>query len=173
MKKIILILYYCILRYLPSTDNSSIFSIFIRKIRSFVGYFIFDSCGKNINIEKKANFGSGKNIRIGNNSGIGINAKIRGPLTIGDNVMMAPDVLILTSNHCHDRIDIPMRLQGFTPTKEVVIEDDVWIGTRVIILPGVRIGKGSILAAGSVVTKDIQDYSIVGGCPAKLIKIRK
>ena len=63
--------------------------------------------------------------------------------------------------------------QGFTEVDPIVIEDDVWIGARVIILKGVTIGKGSIIGAGSVVTKDVEPYSIVGGNPAKLIRKRK
>lgn len=173
MKILFLSLYYFFLAYLPSTDNLYKYSFFIRKVRSFVGRFIFDSCGRDINIERKANFGTGKNIAIGNNSGIGINAKIRGPLEIGNDVMMGPDVFILTSNHRTDRTDIPMRGQGALPSRKVIIEDDVWIGARVIILPGVKIGQGSILGAGSVVTKDVPKYSVVGGSPAKILKKRK
>jgi maltose O-acetyltransferase len=63
--------------------------------------------------------------------------------------------------------------QPFTATRPVVIEDDVWIGTRVIILPGVHVGTGSVIGAGSVVTHDVEPYSIVGGNPAKLIRYRK
>ena len=64
-----------------------------------------------------------------------------------------------------------MNVQGST-RKWVIIEDDVWIGTRAIILPGTRIGKGSIIGAGSVVTKDVPQYSIVGGNPARILKTR-
>ena len=129
--------------------------------------------GININIEKKANFGTGSGIEIGNNSGLGINCKVRGPLQIGNNVMMGPDVIIFTSNHETSRTDIPMRGQGSTLPQKVTIEDDVWIGARVIILPGVTIGKGAILAAGAVVSKDVPDYAIVGGVPAKVLKYRR
>lgn len=111
-------------------------------------------------------------IVIGNNSGLGINCKVRGPLTIGDDVMMGPDVMIFVSNHQTSRTDIPMRGQGSTSRKRVIIEDDVWIGARVIILPGVKIGKGSIIGAGAVVTKDVPQYSVVAGNPAKIIKSR-
>lgn len=112
-------------------------------------------------------------LSIGNNSGVGINANIQGDITIGDNVMMGPEVAIYTVNHCADRIDIPMNVQGITPEKPVVIGNDVWIGTRVIILGGVKVGTGSIIAAGSVVTKSIPAYTIVAGVPAKVVKVRK
>jgi maltose O-acetyltransferase len=65
-----------------------------------------------------------------------------------------------------------MRQQGRADLKSVVIEDDVWIGTRAIILPGVTVHHGSIIAAGAVVTKDVPEYAIVGGNPAKVIKYR-
>ena len=66
-----------------------------------------------------------------------------------------------------------MMEQGFEEERPVVIGNDVWIGDRVIILPGVHVGDGSILAAGAVVTKDVPPYAIVGGVPAKLIRMRK
>ena len=112
MRLFILLLYYGFLRFLPATDNAYwIFSLF-RKTRSWVGHFLFDQCGKQINIEHGANFGTGRGISIGDRSGIGIRAKIRGPLHIGSDVMMGPDVIILTSTHEISRTDIPMREQG-------------------------------------------------------------
>ncbi|WP_462354514.1 DapH/DapD/GlmU-related protein [Alistipes timonensis] len=87
--------------------------------------------------------------------------------------MMGPDVLVFTSNHESGRTDIPMRLQGNGATKQVTICSDVWVGARVIILPGVTIGKGAIIGAGAVVAKDVPDYAIVGGVPAKIIGYRK
>ncbi len=66
-----------------------------------------------------------------------------------------------------------MIAQGMTETKPVTIEDDVWIGTRVIILPGLTIGRGSILGAGTVVTKDIPPFSVVVGNPGRIVKNRK
>lgn len=173
MRWFTLVLYYTILQFLPATDNAyRVYSV-IRIIRSWVGIFVFDKCGKSVNIEHKANFGTGRGISIGDRSGIGINAKIRGPLSIGSDVMMGPDVIIITSNHEIRRTDVPMRTQGATPSRKVTIEDDVWIGARVIILPGVKIGRGVVIAAGAVVTSDIPDYAIVGGIPARVIKYRK
>lgn len=164
-----LISYYCILQYLPASDNR--YLSFIKRLRSSIGRLVFDNCGTNICIEKKANFGLGSGISIGNNSGIGINAKIRGPLVIGDNVMMGPDVIILTSNHRIDSVFVPMNEQGSVIDK-VIIGNDVWIGARVIILPGCKVGNGVVIGAGAVVTKDIPDYCVVGGIPAKVIKKR-
>lgn len=91
---------------------------------------------------------------------------------IGKNVMMGPDVTILTHTHNIERTDIPMGQQGMR-ISEVVIGNDVWIGMRVIIMPGVKIGNGVVIGAGAVVTKDVPDFAIVGGVPAKVIKFRK
>lgn len=87
--------------------------------------------------------------------------------------MMGPEVYIYTQNHRFDQLDITMDSQGFGEEKSVVIEDDVWIGSRVTILPGVTVGTGSVIGASSVVTKDIPPYSIACGNPAKIVKSRK
>ena len=96
MSKIWLFIYVVLLKHLPSTDNHYAVSKIIKKIRSSVGRHIFDSCGSNINIEKGADFGSGRGIIIGDNTGLGINCKVRGPLKIGNNVMMGPIRIIST-----------------------------------------------------------------------------
>lgn len=165
MRYIYLILYNCIAKHLPATNRRIPLKNTIRWFRRKISERLLEQCGSNINVEKGANFGTGIGIRIGDNSGLGINCRIGRNTTIGNNVMMGPDVIILTSNHIFDRIDIPMNMQG-SEQKCVTIKNDVWIGTRVIILPGVTIGNSSIIAAGAVVTKDVPDYAIVAGCPA-------
>ena len=170
---IALIAYYCFAGYIPRLP---VVNWSGKTIRGFLCKFIFRKCGKNVNVERMAFFGSGKNIELGSNSGIGIRAQIfgteEGEIIIGDNVMMAPDVVILAAEHNHSDVNTPMIQQGMYFSK-VVIEDDVWIGIRSIILSGVTIGKGAIVGAGAVVTKDVPPYSIVVGVPAKVIKIRK
>jgi maltose O-acetyltransferase len=86
--------------------------------------------------------------------------------------MMGPDVIILTERHKFDHLDIPMREQGYDAPGPVTIGDDVWIGTRVIILPSVTIGKGAIIGAGAIVTKDVPEYAITCGNPARIVKYR-
>ena len=113
----------------------------------------------------------GGGIFIGSGSGLGVNCSVHGPLRIGENVMMGPDVTILTHTHNIERTDIPMGHQG-SRVSEVVIGNDVWIGMRAIIMPGVKIGNGVVIGAGAVVTKDVPDYAIVGGVPAKIIRYR-
>jgi acetyltransferase-like isoleucine patch superfamily enzyme len=96
-------------------------------------------------------------------------------LIIGDKVLIGPGTTISTGDHNYSRVGVYMmdsKEKEETDDQEVIIEDDVWIGANVIILKGVRIGRGSVVAAGSLVIKNIPPYSIVGGVPAKLIKNR-
>ena len=174
MKRVIcLLIYKTLLVWLPATNNTLTISKFIRKIRSTVASGCFDQHGKNVNIEKGADFGRGAGISIGDNSGIGVNCVVRGPLEMGKDIMMGPEVQIMTGMHNTERTDIPMNQQGFVGLRKVTICDDVWIGTRAVIMPGVTIGKGSIIGACAVVTKDIPEYAVVTGVPAKVIKYRK
>ena len=138
--------------------------------RKICGKLILEKCGKNVNIERGATFSS--RVTLGDNSGIGINASLSGCVHIGKNVMMGPHCTFYSRNHSFDRIDIPMCEQGYQEEKSITIGDDVWIGGHVIVLPGIHVGKGAILGAGAVVTKDVPEYAIVGGNPAKVIKSR-
>lgn len=114
-------------------------------------------------------------IKIGDHFAVNGNARIiadnGGSIIIGNKVMVGPNTVIRASNHAHDRVDIPMWDQGQSPGK-IVIGDDVWIAANVSIMPGVTIGKGVIVAAGAVVTKDIPDFVVVGGVPATVISHR-
>ena len=166
-----LFLYYFLFNKLPVSYS------FMGKFWKYLRYICvkntFKKCGENINVEKCAYFGNGKNIEIDDYSGIGVNCKIPSDIKIGKYVMMGPDVIIYNTSHKFDNTEIPMFFQGSVSSQPLIIEDDVWIGTRVIILPNVkRIGKGSIIGAGSKVTMDVPDFAIVGGNPAKIIRFR-
>ena len=141
-----------------------------KRLRQLCGKMILKKCGKNVNIEKGALFSA--DIELGDNSGIGRDAELECGITIGDNVMMGPCVKMYVQNHNFSRTDIPMNQQGDSLVRPIVICDDVWIGANVIILPGVSVGKGCVIGAGSVVTKSIPEYSVVAGNPAKIIKNR-
>jgi maltose O-acetyltransferase len=93
------------------------------------------------------------------------------PIEIGRASMIGAYSYIVSGNHRFDRRDIPIREQGFSG-KAVVLEEDVWLGTHVVVLPGIRIGRGAIVAAGSVVNRDVPAYEIWGGVPAKFIGTR-
>lgn len=118
----------------------------------------------------------GQNISIGRNCVVGTNAfLVAGPnssITMGDDVLLAPNVHINTTMHNYDNPDVPIRLQGGSE-KDVRIGRDVWIGTGAIILQGVEIGEGAVVGAGAVVNKRVEPFSVVAGVPAKEIKKRK
>lgn len=144
-----------------------------KQIRYFVCKNIFKECGKNVNIEKGADFGSGFELSIGDNSGIGANCTVPYNIKIGNDVMMGPNCYFLSQNHNFSDLNTPMRLQGYiADTPPTIIEDDVWIGYGVIATPGRTIKKGSIIAAGCVLSKDFPECSVVGGNPSKLLKSR-
>lgn len=94
-----------------------------------------------------------------------------GGLTIGSNTMIGAHTVIVPANHSFNRTDVPINLQPIR-NKGITIADDVWIGARCCILDGVRIGKGAVIGAGAVVTKDIDAYSIAFGVPALAVRTR-
>ena len=166
-----LCLYYGVFQYLPLSYNK-VFGRISSILRLWACRHIFEYCGEDVTIERKANFGRGDKIRIGNHSGLGENCIIPNGSSIGENVMMGPNCYFLQQNHKFDRKDIPMREQGYEPSSPVIIEEDCWIGIGVYVMAGRKIARGSIIAAGCVLTKDFPEYSIVGGNPGKLIKTR-
>lgn len=166
--KIGYILYEALAKRLPA--SSSRIQIGQKRFRSACAKMFLEYCGKDVNIERNATIST--KCRIGNHSGIGQNAYIGITVSIGNDVMMGSDCLMLTRNHNFSDIERPMRLQGYAEEKPISIGDDVWIGSRVIILGGVRIGNHCIIGAGSVVTHDVNDYEIVAGNPAKVIRNR-
>ena len=102
------------------------------------------------------------------NSNVMINARGKGKIFIGNNVLIGPNVVLRSNNHTFNDINIPIKEQGMTGG-DIFIEDDVWISSNSVILPNCKLGKGSIVAAGAVVTNNVESYSIVGGIPAKEI----
>lgn len=171
MRNFSLILYYIFLTRLPHSTVPLV-GLKCERFKEFFIKRIFKKCGSNVNVSKGARFGNGKLIEIGNNSSIGMNCKVPNDIIIGEDVMMGPNVTIYGSSHIFERIDIPMRKQGMKKYQAVIIEDDVWIGSHVIIMPGLTIKKGTIIGAGTIVTKNFPSYSIVVGNPGKLIKSR-
>lgn len=115
----------------------------------------------------------GEGLIIGQNVGIAQNCfiQVRGKVVIEKNVIIGPNVSIFSENHIYDNPHIPISQQGEV-RKGVLIEEGTWIGTRATILDGVTIGNNSIVAAGSLVNKDVPPFSIVAGVPAKVLKYR-
>ncbi len=91
-------------------------------------------------------------------------------IIIGNDVLIGVGVHMYVNNHRFDRTDIPIAEQGYFPSENVVVEDNVWIGANAVLLPGVRVGRHSVIAAGSVVTKPVAPFSVYGGVPAKKLK---
>lgn len=170
-KYLFLILYKLIAKHLPPSGYW-LGGKLSRKIRGYCCRQIFKKCGKHVNVEHGASFSRGFDIELGDYSGIGINCYVPDNIIIGKDVMMGPKCFILDRNHKVDRVDVPMRGRGFV-FKQTIIEDDVWIGRQCIFTPGRTVRKGTIIAAGTVLSKDFPEYSIVGGNPSKLIRNRK
>lgn len=166
---------YYLLGYYAPRSNFPVLGFIFKKWRAFLCKPLFVRMGKNINIQRKVRITPNCKISIGDNSSLGIDFRIHNAdLTIGNNVMMGGELLVQGGGHRFDRVDIPMIQQGSLEKSLLVIEDDVWIGGRVIILGNTgRIGRGAIIAAGSIVTKKVPSYAIVGGNPARIIRYRK
>jgi len=109
---------------------------------------------------------------MGSYSQLGINCKVENDLVMGEYVLMGPEVVIYSSMHAYSNPETPVMMQGAKKIEPVIIGDDVWFGLRSVVMPGVHIGNHVIIGAGAVVTKDIPDYAVVGGVPAKVIKYR-
>ncbi|MDA9017986.1 acyltransferase [bacterium] len=157
----------------------------LKKIRLFyLKYFKYASytIGNNFYIGRDVHFWAKNNISIGNNFYMGRNSQIECDVEIGNNVICGNNVAFVGKyDHDYKNIGKPIRLASQIRDKDynwkgldskTIVEDDVWIGYGSTIMSGVKIGRGSIIAAGSIVTKEILPYSIVGGNPAKKITER-
>lgn len=165
-----LILYYGFAQYLPTSPLPGWRVAYW--LRRGLVRFIFRSCGRDVIIKTRAYFGAGENLIIGDRSQLGVNCKVETDLVLGADVVMGPDVIIMSSSHAFERIDLPVNRQKHLPRRPVTIGNDVWIGARVIILPGVQIGDQAIIGAGAVVTKSIPPRAIAAGNPARVIRQR-
>jgi acetyltransferase-like isoleucine patch superfamily enzyme len=164
-----LLLYYGLARKLPGSEFP-----LGKAWRGFrgacVGGFL-KSVGHGLEIEERVYFADGRQVTLGNRCVINAGTSIFGA-DIGDEVMLGPGVLILCRNHSFDALDRPMRDQDDGPVDVPVIGAGAWLGARVIVLPGRRIGEGAIVGAGAVVSRDVEPYSIVAGNPATVIGSR-
>jgi len=170
-RSIYLVLYYGFATHLPATDAP--LGGISQRLRNALAQRLISNFGRSVRVNPKANFGSGHRIEVGNNCNLSTGLMVIGDLKLGNDVMMGPEVVFISYNHEVSDLTVPMRAQGATESKPVQVGDDVWIGMRAMIMPGVTIGSHAIVAAGSIVTKDVPEWGIVGGNPAKLIKYRK
>lgn len=120
-------------------------------------------------IEPPFSIDYGCNIRLGARFYANFNLTILdcGLVTIGDRVLIGPNVSIFAATH---EVEVASRRANVEYARPVVIGDDCWIGGHVVILPGVSIGKGCTVAAGSVVSRDVEDWSVVMGSPARVVR---
>ena len=175
MRKFYIILYYGFARHLPKS-NRGVLGKFAKWLRHQCAKHMFAECnGMDINLEQGAYVGNGRNFHVLGDAAIGKDFVCHNRIvTIHGNVMMGEDVLFQGGGHRFDSPDVFIGAEGGLPDTPLEIDVDVWIGARAIILPGCkRIGAHSIIGAGSVVTHDVPDYAIVGGNPAKIIRMRK
>lgn len=126
--------------------------------------------GKDSTIEDFATVNNGAGpVYIGERSRIGLSCTVIGPVTIGNDIMLAQNIVLSGLNHSFEDITKPISHQKQT-TAMITVEDEVWIGANAVIVAGVKVGKHSVIAAGSIVTKDVPPCSVVGGNPAKILK---
>ncbi|WP_454085475.1 acyltransferase [Georgenia sp. Marseille-Q6866] len=167
-----LALYYGFADKLPYSPTP-IFGSLSRVVRRHLTSRLFDFAGAGVNVERGVWFGSGQGLSIGTGSGLGLDSVVMGPVSLGANVMMGPRCLLVSWGHNTADLTKPMSEQGMTPAQPITVEDDVWLGGHVVILPGVTVGTGAVVAAGSVVTKDVPQYAVVGGNPARVLRYRR
>jgi len=108
-------------------------------------------------------------VTIGDRTKIGLSNTIIGPVTIGNDIRLAQNITLSGLNHNYEDVSRPIHVQGVS-TSPITIEDATWIGANVVVLAGVTIGKHCVIAAGSIVTKDIPSYSVAVGNPARVLK---
>lgn len=165
-KKKLLYLGYCFTaKWLPESRHFKL----AKRLRAFWTKQIVEYMGYNVNVERGARISP--EIQVGNESEIGVDCEFYGKVTIGDNVMMGPECVFYTQNHRHDmNSDIPFGKQGYETLQPITIGCNVWIGRRVMFMPGSGVGDNCVVAAGSVVTKVFPPNVVIGGVPAHILR---
>lgn len=159
--------YYAVAQYLPLSHRPG--GPVFKTIRGFLVRQMAASCGTNVNVEARVDIGLGRSLKMGRDSGIGTRSRVEAA-EIGDGVIMAPEVMILARNHRRDQPGVWIGRQGMEDVRPPIIGEGSWIGARAIILPGVTIGKFAVIGAGAVVSKDVPDYAVAVGNPARVVR---
>ncbi|MBK7653151.1 MAG: acyltransferase [Flammeovirgaceae bacterium] len=167
-RKMFFFLYNVFGKFLPRTTMP--YSFGSRHIRAYLVKNFIDACGANLRIEPGVTLSP--MVAIGSHCFIGENCRLQGKVILGNDALIAQNVNMVAFNHRFERLDIPIRSQGEN-FGTIKINDDVWIGVNAIILNNVSIGNHAVIGAGSVVTRDVPDWAIVGGVPAKIIRYRE
>jgi maltose O-acetyltransferase len=165
-----LVLYYGIARHLP--EHSDPRGALWKKFRAATVRPLLRHAGKEIIINAGVHFGNGSNLSMGDYSSLGLNARVIGEVHMGNHVGSAQEVFLCAYNREFKGLDKPMMFQGKRPDQPIIIEDDVILLARCIILAGVRIHTGAAIGAAAVVTRDVPPYAIVVGNPARVVGFR-
>ena len=167
-QKFNLILYYLIFSKLP--NSAFPLGRFYNRLRiSCLSRII--SIGQNCKVQKAVYIGDGNNIQIGRSCQVNDNVRLDNT-RIGDFVMIGRDCIFLGKMHEFQDLSTPILAQGERKVTPTIVENNVWVGARVIVLPGIRLSQGCIIGAGAVVTKNTTENGVYGGVPARLIRMR-
>jgi acetyltransferase-like isoleucine patch superfamily enzyme len=145
--------------------------VFVGQYSYLDGQTSFVRLGNDVHVARFCTLRAGeRGITIHDGAGINTRAYIdgNGEVEIGRNALLSPGVQVISGNHVFDRVDVPIRDQG-TAYGKVTIGEDCWLGTNAIVLPGVTVGRGSVVGAGAVVTHNLPDLSIALGVPARIV----
>lgn len=113
-----------------------------------------------------------RDLRTGEYSFVGRNCRIGPRVTLGRYVMFAPEVAVVGGDHRVDRPGVPTIFAGRPTPQSTVVDDDCWVGYRAILIAGVHVGRGAVVAAGAVVTRDVAPFTVVAGVPARVVRMR-
>jgi acetyltransferase-like isoleucine patch superfamily enzyme len=147
----------------------------VKRLRGWYYSGLLAAAGDDLRVAQGVRINNPAMVSVGDNCYLGDGVQFypwNERIVIGNNVLIAAGVRMITRKHGFADLDRPMSDQGYT-NAPIHIEDDVWIGFGAIILPGVTVGRGAIVGAGAVVTRDVTPYTIVGGVPARLIRRRQ
>ena len=165
-------LFYTVFWRMFDRTPAALLQDFAIRLRRILAEKIFKQVGENVTFHHDVLFSSGSNITLGDH--VFVNRRVmlddRGPLTLGDHCMLAAGVVIETHTHVFDDFSKPMS-QGGRRMQPVSIGAESLIGYNAVVMAGTTVGRRVIVAANSVVTKDVEDYHVVGGVPASFIKV--
>lgn len=170
MRSCALLVYYCLGAKLP--DLAFPGGRLYNRIRCCALTYALAQFGDHNEVDGGIYVGDGSDVHIGSRCQINSGCRLT-RVVIGNSVMIGPDVVVIGKLHATDDLTVPMVEQGSFERRPTEIEDDVWIGARAILMPGVRVGTGAIVGAGAVVTRDVDERTVVGGVPARFLKRRE
>jgi maltose O-acetyltransferase len=161
--------YYAVAAHLP--DLAFPGGRWFNRLRCSLLGQILPRCGERNEIDSSVYVGDGSDVEIGHRCQVNKGCRLT-RVSIGNYVMIGPDVLVIGQLHATADTSVPMIEQGKVLREVTRIDDDVWIGARAVVMPGVHIASGAIVGAGAVVTSDVPPNGVVAGVPARLVRLR-